>query len=298
MRAADLDDGFKVLRFLRQRSAQHGYRRQQFFSHCQHRRHMHGGGKNIVGRLTSVHVIVGVDPPAITPFTAQQFTGPVGQHLIDVHIGLRPRAGLPDHQRKLTGVLARNHLIRGSNDSPSFGGILQTQCVIHTCRAALDLRQCADDLTRLLLAGNSEVLQRALGLRSPQPVSGHFNGPKSVSFSARGHAMGLVSTELVQYPFYSAKSRVLSTRQKRKKGRTATLLSWGDLANLADQGQPTAWRFTVSVSTNHAVVHRHPSKGLAIGTHAAQAWKGDVGGGHHVATLGCVGIGGFALHSG
>ena len=153
-------------------------------THC---RHMHRGRKHIIGRLTAIHVVVGVDQPALATLATQQLTGAIRQHLVDIHVGLRARASLPDHQRKLVIMLAGHHLIDCRHDGPGLLFILQTQSVIHCRRGALDLRQRPDDLAWLLLARDVKVLQRALGLGAPQAVGGDFDRAKSIAFSACRH---------------------------------------------------------------------------------------------------------------
>ena len=56
---------------------------------------VHGGRKRAVGRLRMIHIVVGwigfwdpISPPA-------KLDGAIANHLIDVHVGLGARAGLP-----------------------------------------------------------------------------------------------------------------------------------------------------------------------------------------------------------
>ena len=65
-----------------------------------------------------------MDEPGVSALAAQQFAGAVGQHLVDVHVGLRSRASLPDDQRELVGVLAGNDFIGCGHDGVGFARIL------------------------------------------------------------------------------------------------------------------------------------------------------------------------------
>ena len=50
-------------------------------------RHAQGRGIGVVGRLVQVDVVVGIEALVIAQRPAEQLQGPVGQHLVDVHVG-------------------------------------------------------------------------------------------------------------------------------------------------------------------------------------------------------------------
>src|SRR5579859_1864270 len=50
---------------------------------------------------------------------AGDFDGAVGDHFVDVHVGLRAAAGLPDAQREVLVELSGNDFIGGLDDEPS-----------------------------------------------------------------------------------------------------------------------------------------------------------------------------------
>ncbi|MPN17606.1 hypothetical protein SDC9_164961 [bioreactor metagenome] len=141
---------------------------------------MHGRGIDVIARLALVHVIVGVHQARFATLAAQQFAGALGQHLVDVHVGLRARARLPDHQRELVRMLSTNHLVRRSHDGLGLFLVEQSQLLIHRGRRALDLRERMDDFLRLSLAADLEILNRALRLRTPQLVRGNVDQTESV----------------------------------------------------------------------------------------------------------------------
>ena len=190
--AADLDDAIEVFRLLRQRGAQLGNGGQQAVRERLHGRHVHGGGEHIVARLAAVHIVVGVHQAAFATLATQQFARAVGQHLVDIHVGLRARAGLPHHQRKFTRVLAGDDFVSGGHDGRGLLRVLQAQGLVDHGRGALDLGQRLDDLARLLLARDVEVLQRSLRLRAPQLVDRDFDGAKGVAFFAELHEIRLL----------------------------------------------------------------------------------------------------------
>ena len=64
------------------------------------------GREAVVRGLGAVDVVVGVDGRLAAALPRQQLVGAAGDHLVDVHVGLGARTGLPDHERKLTVELA------------------------------------------------------------------------------------------------------------------------------------------------------------------------------------------------
>ena len=184
MRATDLDDICKGFALGQQRDTQLGDGGQQLVLDGRHRSHMHGRGIDIVAGLAFVHIVIRVHQTGFTALAAHQLAGPVGQHLVDVHIGLGAGAGLPDHQGELIGVLAREHLIGGRIDGSGFFLVQQTQRLVDAGRGLFDLRQRSNDFTRLLLAADVKILQRALRLRAPELVGGYIDQAKSVFFLA------------------------------------------------------------------------------------------------------------------
>ena len=117
----------------------------------------------------------------LAAFAAEQFGGAIGEHLVQVHVGLGAGTGLPDHQRKFHVVLAGDDLVRRFDDGPGFFFVQQPEFRIDQCAGALDACQCMNQLQRHALAGDAEILQAALGLRAPQPVRGDFDLAETVS---------------------------------------------------------------------------------------------------------------------
>ncbi len=105
----------------------------------------------------------------------EQFGGAVGQHLVDVHVGLRAGAGLPDDERELAAVAAGRHLVGRRHDGERRGVGQQAEFAVDPGAGALDLGQRADQFFRHAFAGNGEMLQRALRLRAPQMVVSYLD---------------------------------------------------------------------------------------------------------------------------
>ena len=184
--AADLDDVVECLRLLRERVAQRLERWHQTLLHRGDCGNVHGGGEHVVRRLPAVDVIVRVDQALHPALAAEQFRGAVGEHLVDVHVGLRAGAGLPHDQREFGVVLAGDHFVRRLCDRLAGLAVDLVQFDIDQRAGALDPRERADELHRHALAGNAEVLQAALRLRAPQPVRRHLHLTQTVPLDPGG----------------------------------------------------------------------------------------------------------------
>ena len=108
MCTADLDDVGEGSRFRRQRGLQRLQRRQQIARHRLRRSDIHRGRKNIVRRLAAIDVVIGVDEAPLAARSTQDLGSAVGQHFVDVHVGLRARSRLPDRSGRMQrGVVRR-----------------------------------------------------------------------------------------------------------------------------------------------------------------------------------------------
>ena len=77
---------------------------------------MHCRWEGIVGGLTEIDVVVGVNGFFGAERSAEDLAGPVRDHLVEVHVGLGARPGLPDHEGEMIVQLAVNDLGRCSGD--------------------------------------------------------------------------------------------------------------------------------------------------------------------------------------
>jgi hypothetical protein len=123
--------------------------------------------KHVVGRLAAIYVVVRVHLARLAALAAQQLARAVGDHLVEVHVGLRAGAGLPDRQRKFVRMLAFDDFVGGLHNGLRFALVEHAEAQIDLGRRTLDDGQRRDQLGRLLLRGDAEILQRALGLRAP-----------------------------------------------------------------------------------------------------------------------------------
>ncbi len=187
MGAANLDDVVEGVGLAGQRRAQGDQGGQQLQGNGSDGRQVHGAREDIIARLAEVDLIVGMDETALPPRTAEQFAGPVGQHLVDIHVGLGARACLPDAQWKLFLMQAAQDFIGGAHDGLGRAGGQQPLGVIDPGASRLDAGQGADELGGLAFPRDVEVEQGALGLGAPQPFGWHLYLPEAVVFDPYRH---------------------------------------------------------------------------------------------------------------
>ena len=96
MGAADLDQTGEFFGLGVKARPQLPQRRQEILGQRGGRRHMHGGGKGIIGGLAKVDVIVGMNRRHLATRRSKAFVGAIGDHLDDVHVRLGAGTGLPD----------------------------------------------------------------------------------------------------------------------------------------------------------------------------------------------------------
>ncbi len=117
---------------------------------------------------------------------AEQFVGAVGDHLIEVHVGLRAGAGLPDHQRKMIVELAVDHFARGADDGAGAALVEQPEFAIGFGGSQLDDAERVNDRHRHPVMADAEVLPGTFGLRAPVAVGGNIDRTEAVGLGARG----------------------------------------------------------------------------------------------------------------
>jgi hypothetical protein len=126
---------------------------------------MDGRGEHVVGGLAHVDVVVGVNAGA----------GELGDDLVGVRVGGGTRAGLEDVDRELPVVAALGDLTGGALDAR--GGALsqQPELGVDGGGGPLDAPQPAHHRYGYGLAGDREVFDRLVGLRSPQLLLGRHS---------------------------------------------------------------------------------------------------------------------------
>ena len=114
-------------------------------------------------------MIVGVNGFLRAHLPPGQLDCTIRDDLVDVHIGLRSGAGLPDSQRKMRIEFSFDDVIGCANDQPRFLGIEFPEVAIDQCGGLLEDAHRFDDLrghyvARPLAVPDIEVYERTCGL--------------------------------------------------------------------------------------------------------------------------------------
>ena len=182
--AAHLEHARERLGLGQQRGAQIRQRSQQRTCR-QHRSDVNRRRKHVVRRLPQVHIVVRVHAAIGTQPPAQRDGRQIGDDLVDVHVALRARSGLPHRQRELVFHLAGGDARRGRGHRLGLRGVQQAEIAVDLGRGALDLRQRMHDRRGHALRADGEEAQAAFGLRAPQGIARHLDGAEAVCFAAR-----------------------------------------------------------------------------------------------------------------
>src|SRR5258705_8575957 len=116
---------------------------------------------------------------------AEQFAGAIGDHLVEIHVGLRAGSGLPDDKGKMIVELALDHLARGADDGAGAALVEQTKFAIGFRRCELDDAERTNDRHRHPVMADTEILPRSLRLRAPVAIGGNLDRTEAVGFRTR-----------------------------------------------------------------------------------------------------------------
>jgi len=181
---ADLDDVLKGLSLVLERLKQAPKRRVEAISDFQGGSDMHGGGGSVVGRLSEIYMIVGMNRVFATESAAEHLACAIGDHLVQVHVGLGAGSGLPHDQREVTVELSVDHLLGSIGDGFGQGFVEQPEFEIGQRRGFLDHGHGPDQGHRYGLVADHEIPARSLGLGAPIPVALYVDRAEGIRFRA------------------------------------------------------------------------------------------------------------------
>ena len=115
---------------------------------------------------------------------AGDFDGAIGDDFVDVHVGLRAAAGLPDAQREMIVELAGDDFVGGLRDERGFFGGELAEVLIDERGGFFEDAEGADQLGRHGVFADVEVDERAGGLRAVVAVGGDVDLAHGVGFGA------------------------------------------------------------------------------------------------------------------
>ncbi len=173
-------------------------------------------------------------------FAAQHFVGAIGDHLVEVHVGLGAGPGLPDHQRKVPVELAVDHLARGADDGAGAAPVEQPEFAIGLGGSKLDHAERMNDRHRHPLITDAEISPRPFGLGTPVAIGGNVDRAEAVGLGTGG-----TGSRGRGHPFCRRKPRISCAVQRtarpsarhhflrKRSSRTTSAPSFGFLAGSA-----------------------------------------------------------------
>ena len=121
VRAAGLEDGRELAALFPQPVAQ-GARRDEQIAQDEEDGQARRRRIDVVGRLSHVHVIVGMHALVRAEAFPEDLGSAVGEHLVGVHVVRGPRAGLVDVDDELIAEPSVQHLVGGPHDRAGQAG--------------------------------------------------------------------------------------------------------------------------------------------------------------------------------
>src|SRR5262245_18163077 len=145
---------------------------------------MHRGWKGVIGTLSTIHIIIGMNWLLRSHLTTRHFNRAVRDDLIGIHIGLRPRTRLEHDQRKVRVEFSCDHFICSAHDQIDFLLRQFPKFAIRLSRTFLEDSQGTDNCSGETKAINSdrEVVARTLGLCSPVTISSDLDHAHAIGF--------------------------------------------------------------------------------------------------------------------
>mmetsp|Transcript_23795 Transcript_23795/g.49182 ORF Transcript_23795/g.49182 Transcript_23795/m.49182 type:complete len:300 (-) Transcript_23795:63-962(-) len=188
VRPSDFDDGVKLFGFGLECLEENFQSGNGSIQNGNDGGYVHGGGKGVVGTLSHIAIVIRMNGGLAPNFPTHNHNGAVGQNFINVHVGLRPRSGLVNHQGELIvmhpghdfvrgfsnglGLLLRHHAAAAVGIGPVLGTTL------------LDEAHGVDDFGGHagFPASDREVLGGTLRLRSPEATGRNGEFAEAVGF--------------------------------------------------------------------------------------------------------------------
>ncbi len=125
-------------------------------------------------------MVVGVDRRVLPEFASQDLVGPVGDHLVGVHVHANARAGLKNIHDELAIPFAVDHFLGRLDDGVGALGIHQAKFFVGLGGGQLHHPQRADELGVRTQAGNGEIVHRARCLRAVIGLRWHLDKTQRV----------------------------------------------------------------------------------------------------------------------
>ena len=122
-------------------------------------RHFDTGGVDVVGGLSAVDMVVGMNERIIAFFTAQKLDGAVGDYLVGIHIGGSARAPLDGVDDELVMQLPGDQIVTGAFYRIRYAPGQHTGHAVGSCACLLDPCHAHDHGPGQTLVGDRKILR-------------------------------------------------------------------------------------------------------------------------------------------
>ena len=208
--------------------------------------------------------------------TASDLDRPVGDDLVDVHVRLGARAGLPDTQRELIIELPGCHLFGRLDDQCRRGLVHLAEVTVDHGRGLLEHPKGVDQGVGHGVVGDGEVMEGSSRLGPPVALLGDLDRPHAVSFGPHAHrwissisnagSLRNVALRFSHRPQATSSPGIPSTSQQHSPG--AALSSAGGASSAA------ALRADADVGLRPQQGSRSSRSPVAAGPHRRQPQAG------------------------
>ena len=143
---------------------------------------MHRSRKSVVGGLSVVDVVVGVNRVFGTDGFAGDLAASVGDHLVGVHVRGGARAGLKNVHRKVFVVFALGHLLRRLGDQGRDRRFDRTELLVRFGGGGLEVTESVNHLRGDRTMGDGKVADCPLGRGAVERFGRHGHRSHRVGF--------------------------------------------------------------------------------------------------------------------
>ena len=148
---------------------------------------VHRRRESVVRALSQVDVIVRVHRMFAAQPAAENLDGAIGNHLVDVHVGVGAGSGLPDDKGEMIVEGAVDHFVGRAADCVGYWAIQQPKLLMDRRHRFFYHTECPEKGTGHPVAADGEIIQGSLGLGAPVPMGRNFHRTEGIRLGARIH---------------------------------------------------------------------------------------------------------------
>ena len=124
----------------------------------------------------------GLTAAVVAQRLAEELQGPIGEHLVDVHVRRRARPALQGIDDHVLVEPARDHLFAGGLNGGELRFVGPAELVVRPRRRQLDRAEAMHQAAMHRPPGEREILDRPQRMDAPEDVGGHVAGCRGDRF--------------------------------------------------------------------------------------------------------------------